>query len=119
MIDRIEAAIASYPYRSVYQLWPGPNSNTFNAYLGTAIPELKLGLPSTAIGKGYRPLQNLFGRSTSSSGIQFSLLGLLSLSVGIEEGIEANLLGLNFEWGFFDWAVELPGIGRIAHPQIP
>jgi len=119
MIERIDAAIASYPYKSNYQLWPGPNSNTFTAYLGKTIPELQLDLPSTAIGKDYRPLHNPFGRSASGSGMQFSLLGLFSLSLGIEEGIEANLFGFNIEWDIFDWAIELPGFGRIGYPQTP
>ena len=119
MIERIEAAIDNYPYKGEYRLWPGPNSNTFTAYLGKAVPELNLDLPSTAIGKDYRPLQDLFGYSASGSGFQVSMLGLISLSLGIEEGIEANLLGLNFEWDIFDWAIELPGIGRIGYPQTP
>lgn len=117
MIERIEAAIEHYPYRGDYRLWPGPNSNTFTAFLGIAVPELNLDLPSTAIGKDYRPLKSLLGYSASGSGIQISLLGLFSMSLGMEEGIEANLLGLNFEWDVFDWAIELPAIGRIGYPQ--
>jgi hypothetical protein len=119
MINRIEAAIETYPYKSNYRLWPGPNSNTFTAYLGKAVPELKLDLPSTAIGKNYRPLQDPIGRSASGSGMQFSVLGLVSLSLGIEEGVEANLFGFNVEWDIFDWAIELPGLGRIGYPQAP
>ncbi len=119
MIERIETAIDNYPYKGEYRLWPGPNSNTFTAYLGKAVPELNLDLPSTAIGKDYRPLHGMFGLSASGSGFQISLLGLISLSLGIEEGIEANLLGLSFEWDIFDWAIELPGIGRIGYPQTP
>ena len=119
MIARIEKAIAAYPFKNNYRLWPGPNSNTFTAYLGKAVPELNLDLPSTAIGKDYRPLKNLFGFSASDSGIQTSLLGVISISLGIEEGIEANLLGLSFEWDIFDWAIELPAVGRIGYPQSP
>jgi hypothetical protein len=29
MIDGIEAATASYPWRNEYRSYPGPNSNTF------------------------------------------------------------------------------------------
>ncbi|MEM7562748.1 MAG: DUF3750 domain-containing protein [Pseudomonadota bacterium] len=119
LIKRIDKAISTYPFKGNYRLWPGPNSNTFTAYLGKAVPELNLDLPSTAVGKDYRPLESLIGFSASGSGIQTSLLGLISLSLGIEEGIEANLLGLNFEWDIFDWAIELPAIGRIGYPQTP
>jgi hypothetical protein len=115
MIDRIDTAIQRYPYKKEYRLWPGPNSNTFTAYLGLAVPELHLDLPSTAVGKDYRPIRKLLGRSASGTGLQISLLGLASLSVGYEEGIEASLLGLNFEWDVFDWAIELPALGRVGH----
>lgn len=54
MITRIEAAVAAYPYPATYRSWPGPNSNTFTAWIGRSVPELKLALPATAIGKGYR-----------------------------------------------------------------
>ena len=40
MIDNIRAAIARYPYPLDYRAWPGPNSNTFTAYL----PEKSLSL---------------------------------------------------------------------------
>jgi len=117
MIDRIDLAISDYPYRDQYRLWPGPNSNTFTAYLGLAVPELQLDLPSTAVGKDYRPVEDFIGWSASGSGFQISLLGLASLSVGIEEGVETNLLGINFEWDVFDMAIELPALGRIGYRQ--
>lgn len=115
MIDKIDAAIVNYPYKAQYRLWPGPNSNTFIAFLGLAVPQLQLYLPSTAVGKDYRPVAKLLGRSPSGSGFQISLLGLASLSVGYEEGIEVSLLGVNFEWDVFDGAIELPGLGRIGN----
>ena len=115
MIDKIDAAIINYPYKDQYRLWPGPNSNTFIAYLGLAVPELSLDLPSTAVGKDYRPVHKLLGRSASGTGFQISLLGLASLSIGYEEGIEVSLLGINFEWDVFDGAIELPALGRVGN----
>jgi hypothetical protein len=53
IITRIEAAIAAYPYLSIYRMWPGPNSNTFTACIGRRVPELKLTLPWKAIGRDY------------------------------------------------------------------
>jgi hypothetical protein len=117
MIDRLETAIENYPYKNQYQIWPGPNSNTFTAYLGLAVPELRLDLPATAIGKDYRPAGDIIGRSASGTGVQFSMLGVAGVSLGYEEGIEANLLGLNFEWDIFDLAIELPVLGRIGYRQ--
>ena len=53
LISRIEAAVRDYPYAGEYLVWPGPNSNTFTAYLARAVPELDVRLPVTAIGKDY------------------------------------------------------------------
>lgn len=53
LIDRVEAAIARYPYQREYRTWPGPNSNTFTASAGRAAPALRLDLPPTALGKDY------------------------------------------------------------------
>jgi hypothetical protein len=50
LIDQIDAAIMSYPYPEEYRTWPGPNSNTFTAHIGRAVPALGLELPPTAIG---------------------------------------------------------------------
>jgi len=114
VIDDIDQAIAAYPYANEYTAWPGPNSNTFIAWLGLEVPELGLDLPSTAIGKDWRPISSTFGLSASGSGVQGSLYGLLGVTVGIEEGLEVNLFGLSFELDIFDLAIELPGVGRIG-----
>ncbi len=50
LIDRIEAAVIAYPYPYQYRVWPGPNSNSFIAYVAREVPELGLDLPPTAIG---------------------------------------------------------------------
>ena len=114
LIDRIEAAIASYPYPDQYRTWPGPNSNTFIAQIGRAVPELGLDMPPTAIGKDYLDNGSLFARTPSGSGFQVSLLGLLGLSIGRAEGLEVNLLGLIFGIDPLGLALKLPGIGRLG-----
>ena len=114
MIDRIEAAIKHYPYADTYRSYPGPNSNTFLAHIGRDVPELKLDLPANAIGKDYRPLANPVGMSPSGSGVQVSVLGLLGASVGLQEGVELNVLGLNFGLDLNSIGLRLPFIGRIG-----
>ena len=42
-----------YPYADSYRVWPGPNSNTFTAFVLREVPELRVDLPPTAIGKDY------------------------------------------------------------------
>lgn len=112
LINQVDAAISQYPWKQTYQLYPGPNSNTFTAWIGLQVPELGLDLPSTAIGKDWRPLHQAFGSSASGTGLQASLYGLLGGSVGFEEGLELNVLGLNFEIDLFDLAIEVPMFGR-------
>ena len=114
MIAQIEAAIASYPYPDSYQAYPGPNSNTFLAHIGREVPSLKLDLPANAIGKDYRPLSRPVGLSSSGRGVQASLLGILGLNIGLEEGVELNLLGLHFGIDINSLGLRLPFIGRIG-----
>jgi hypothetical protein len=40
LIPRIDAAARAYPYQNEYHAWPGPNSNTFVAWITRAVPEL-------------------------------------------------------------------------------
>lgn len=117
VIDAIDAAIASYPYADQYRTYPGPNSNTFLAHIGRQVPALKLDLPANAIGKDYRPLTKPVGVSSSGSGLQIGLLGLLGVSVGLQEGLEFNVLGLNFGIDLNAPALRLPFWGRLGLPD--
>jgi hypothetical protein len=114
LIERIEAAIATYPYPDQYRSWPGPNSNTFIAHIARSVPELGLELPPTAIGKDFLANGNLFAPTPSGTGYQMSLLGLLGLSLGRDEGLEVNLLGLTLGIDPLDVAIKLPAVGRIG-----
>ena len=53
LIPKMIEAINRYPWADEYTLFPGPNSNTFPAWLGLQVPELELELPFSAIGSGY------------------------------------------------------------------
>ena len=113
-IKNIEAAVKAYPYADTYTTWPGPNSNTFTAFVTQRVPELEADLPPTAIGKDYLPGGSIFGRAPSGSGAQISILGALGVLVSAKEGIEFNILGLSFGIDPGDLAIRLPGIGRIG-----
>jgi hypothetical protein len=53
LIPKIQAAISIYPWINEYSVFPGPNSNTFVAWIGLQVPELELELPLSAIGSSY------------------------------------------------------------------
>jgi hypothetical protein len=113
LIPRIEAAVQSYPYAGEYTLWPGPNSNTFTAWVTRAVPELEADLPPTAIGKDFIP-GSIVGSAPSGHGVQLSLGGLLALTASGIEGLELNLLGLSFGINPFDASIRLPLVGRLG-----
>lgn len=116
VIKRLDAAARAYPYATDYRMWPGPNSNTFTAWVARALPELELDLPPTAIGKDW--LDNgsgeFFAETPSNTGYQVSLFGLLGLLVGVEEGVEINVGSLTLGIDPLDLAVKLPGFGRVG-----
>src|SRR2546423_10155261 len=91
VIEKVQAAVAAYPYRHSYRTWPGPNSNTFTAYVARAVPELRLDLPPTAIGKDYLPGGEPVALSPSGTGLQVSVFGLLGVMAAWEEGVEVNV----------------------------
>jgi hypothetical protein len=113
LIGRLERAAAAYPYPDSYRIWPGPNSNTFTAFMLRAARELRVDLPANAVGKDYLGAR-ILARSASGTGVQISVFGVLGLLVGMEEGIEANLLGLTFGIDPNDLAVKLPLVGSLG-----
>lgn len=114
LIPEIVAATLTYPYQYSYTLWPGPNSNTFIAHVAREVPELRLELPTTAIGKDYLINGAFVDRAPSGTGWQLSLLGVAGVTLAREEGFELNLLSANFGIDPFDFAIKLPGIGRVG-----
>ena len=53
LIDAVDKAAKDYPWPATYTAFPGPNSNTFTAWVGRRVPALGLELPFSAIGAGY------------------------------------------------------------------
>jgi len=58
LIDAVDAAARKYPWPQTYKVFPGPNSNTFTAWIARQVPELHLELPFRAIGSGYADKDN-------------------------------------------------------------
>jgi hypothetical protein len=115
LIRRIDEAAHAYPYAKDYTVWPGPNSNTFTAWIARAVPELEVDLPATAIGKDYLG-GHVVGRAPSGSGFQLSLAGLLGVAASAVDGVELNILSLNF--GVGPSGLKLPIVGRIGAVRI-
>lgn len=113
LIARIERAVSAYPYHDSYRIWPGPNSNTFTAFVLRQLPELRVDLPAHAIGKDYLG-PRVFARSPSGTGVQASLFGALGVLGGVEEGLELNVLGLTFGIDPNDRGLKLPLVGRVG-----
>lgn len=63
LINLIEDAVDAYPFSNEYKMWPGPNSNSFTAWVGLQVPELGLDLPAKAIGQSW--MKGEYGRLTS------------------------------------------------------
>jgi Protein of unknown function (DUF3750) len=116
LIERIDKAARDYPYAQTYTVWPGPNSNTFTAWIARAVPELEVDLPATAIGKDYLG-SSMVSSAPSGKGFQFSLRGLFGVAASSVDGFELNLLSLNF--GVSSSGIKLPIVGRIGTPRIP
>lgn len=114
LIDELEKSASAYQHNHEYRIWPGPNSNTFIAHLGRKVPELNLELPGTAIGKDYLPRGRVFSLTPSGRGLQISAAGYVSLIIGLEEGIELNLLGISAGIDLSPPAIKLPAVGRIG-----
>jgi hypothetical protein len=113
IIGRIEQAAKDYPYPKRYHVWPGPNSNTFTAFILRRVPELRVDLPPTAIGKDYLGWRSV-NKLPSGTGGQLSLFGVAGVAAGVEEGVEVNLLGLTFGVDPKSLSIKLPLVGRLG-----
>jgi hypothetical protein len=114
IIRDIDRAAHAYPYNDDYTVWPGPNSNTFVAWIAREVPGLGLDLPPTAVGKDWLGATTIAARAPSGTGFQVSLFGLLGFTAALEEGLEFNLVGLTIGVDPLDLALKLPGVGRVG-----
>lgn len=120
LIPRIEAAISRYPNRrnGTYSVWPGPNSNTFLAWIGRQVPELGLELPPTAVGKDYLGEGWKTAPTPSGSGRQVSWGGMVGAAIATREGLELHVLGATIGFDPQDFAIKLPAIGSFGLQQL-
>lgn len=118
LIPAIRKAVAAYPYAhdGDYRVWPGPNSNTFVAYVVEQVTGLQTALPPTALGKDFHPFGQFAGITPSRTGFQLQLGGYLGVTLGWVEGVEVNFLGLVTGFDLRRPALKLPGWGRIGLP---
>lgn len=116
LIPRIEASIAAYPYSATgsYAVWPGPNSNSFIAWLVRNTPGFTAELPPVAVGKDFLGLGLGIARAPSGSGVTISLAGVLGVTLALEEGAELNLLGATIGIDPNDLAIKLPALGKLS-----
>jgi hypothetical protein len=119
LIPRMQAAIEGYAWRNRgdYRAWPGPNSNTFVAAVLEAVPEVRVALPPTAIGKDYPHDGRWLRRTASGTGLTLTLGGYAGVTVGWVEGIEVNILGGVAGLDLRRPALKLPGLGRLGLPS--
>jgi len=115
LIPQIRKAISRYPFnqRGDYRVWPGPNSNSFVAWVARKFPELQIELPPTAVGKDFMGPGFVTGPTPSGTGRQFSVYGVFGAAVSRNEGFELHLLGTTLGFDFDDVAIKLPSIGKI------
>jgi hypothetical protein len=86
-------AWSSYPYRDTYRAWPGPNSNTYVAWV-LRRSGVSADLSPKAIGKDWLGWVGA-GTTTTGTGVQFSS-PLVGLTVGARDGIAVAILCLSF-----------------------
>jgi hypothetical protein len=119
LIPKVEQAVQDYAYGKAgdYRIWPGPNSNSFTAAVLRAVPVLGAMLPSTAVGRDFRP-GFYAGLTDSGTGVEVNLWGYAGFKIGWVEGVELNLLGLVAGFDVRHPGIKLPGFGRIGFGSV-
>jgi len=121
MIPALTAAIKAYPYGDYggYTIWPGPNSNTFVAWVARQVPGLDVRLPPHAVGKDFGPNWLSVMPTPSNTGWQISLRGYAGMAMGWAEGLELHLLGATMGVDLTRPALKLPWLGRLGMAPQP
>lgn len=116
LVSKAEAAIGSYPFsdRGDYAIWPGPNSNSFVAYVLRAIPEMGARMPPNAVGRDFAPGLAAVDIADDWSDVHATLGGLFGFAAGLRSGFEVHVLGLVAGIDVARPALKIPAYGRIG-----
>jgi hypothetical protein len=107
------AASPDYPHRGRYLAWPGPNSNTYIAWVlrraGVAAD-----LDPRGIGRDYLGIVGA-GTTTTRTGLQVET-PVVGLKVGALDGVELHFFYFTFGLDTWPPAVKTP-LGRVGFPE--
>ncbi|MGQ0484722.1 MAG: DUF3750 domain-containing protein [Hyphomicrobiales bacterium] len=115
LIPEIEETIGRYLYtaRGSYAVWPGPNSNSFVAWVVRNTGGFETELPPAAVGKDYLGPGFSVADAPSGTGYTVSFAGIAGLTAAWREGLEINLGGAIVGIDADDLAVKLPSLGTL------
>lgn len=99
-----------YPYRRTYHPWPGPNSNTYIAWV-LHKAKAPFELDPRAVGKDYHGLLGA-GISSTRTGVQAEC-PVIGVTLGVKDGIELHILSLTLGIDFAHPALKTP-FGRLG-----
>ena len=113
LIPKVRAAIASYPFAMPggYHIFPGPNSNSFTAYVMRKVPGIDATLPSVAVGRDYPTDWTFASIDPDGEEIRLSLWGYAGVVIGLKSGLEVNVLGLVAGIDPRRLAIKIPAFG--------
>ncbi len=111
-ILRVLSRPEDYPHIETYHYWPGPNSNTYVAWvLGQS--GLRVDHHPLAIGKDYIGLWGFGARATTTrTGVQIES-PIIGLKLGLMDGVEVHVLGMTLGVDLWPPALKTP-LGRFG-----
>lgn len=103
----------AYPERDRYHAWPGPNSNTYVAWV---LREARVGadLDPLAVGKDWLGIVGA-GTTTTRTGVQVES-PLVGTKIGLKDGVELHLFCATFGIGLWPPAIKTP-FGRLGFAE--
>jgi len=115
LIPRVEAAVAAYPYSRAgdYVVWPGPNSNSFVAWVLKQVPDIGARMPPNATGRDYAPGVFDINWSPKTWDLHVTLGGFVGVSIGATAGFEMHFLGVVAGIDVTEPALKIPAFGRV------
>ncbi len=111
--DTLECS-PEYPHRENYRAWPGPNSNTYAAWI-IRQAKISVDLGPKAIGRDYL---GRFGvaLTTTRTGVQMESVPI-GFKIGLLDGVEIHILAISLGIDFLRPAIKTP-FGRLGWPDV-